>query len=50
MTAIIDRGAKIGSAARMWHWAHICGGAEIGSGRSLGQNVLVGKKRRYLGS
>jgi len=43
-TAIIDCGAKIGSATRVWHWVHICGGAEIGAGCSLGQNVFVGNK------
>ena len=43
-TAIIDRGAKIGSATRVWHWVHICGGAEIGSDCSLGQNVFVGNE------
>lgn len=43
-TAIIDEGAKIGAGSRIWHFVHICGGAEIGSGCSLGQNVFVGNK------
>ena len=30
-TAIIDKGAKIGENTKIWHWTHICSGAEIGS-------------------
>src|ERR1700752_2201289 len=41
-TAIIDNGAQIGEATRVWHWVHICGGAKIGERCSLGQNVFVG--------
>ncbi|HEY4203124.1 MAG TPA: acyltransferase [Devosiaceae bacterium] len=41
-TAIVDDGARIGEDTRVWHWVHICGGAEIGRGCSLGQNVFVG--------
>lgn len=41
-TAIVDAGATIGVATRIWHWAHVCGGARIGKGVSLGQNVFVG--------
>ena len=41
-TAIIDAGAQIGTGTRVWHWAHICGGAKIGSDCTLGQNVFVG--------
>jgi UDP-2-acetamido-3-amino-2,3-dideoxy-glucuronate N-acetyltransferase len=43
-TAIIDDGAQIGTDTRVWHWAHICGGAVIGSKCSLGQSVFVGNK------
>lgn len=43
-TAVIDEGAQIGDNSRVWHFAHICGGARIGSGVSLGQNVFVGNK------
>jgi UDP-2-acetamido-3-amino-2,3-dideoxy-glucuronate N-acetyltransferase len=43
-TAIIDDGAQIGEASRIWHWAHVCGGAKIGKVVSIGQNVFVGKK------
>ena len=43
-TAIIDEGAEIGDHSRVWHWAHVCGGAKIGTNVSLGQNVFVGNK------
>lgn len=41
-SAIIDEGAQIGAGSRVWHWAHICGGARIGDQCSFGQNVFVG--------
>ena len=41
-TAIIDDGATIGKGTAVWHWVHICGGAEIGEICSFGQNVFVG--------
>ena len=43
-TAIVDHGAQIGADSRVWHFAHVCGGAVIGAGVSLGQNVFVGNK------
>lgn len=43
-TAIVDDGAQIGEGSRIWHFAHVCGGAKIGLGVSLGQNVFVGNK------
>lgn len=43
-TAIIDDGATIGAGSRIWHFAHICGGAIIGKGVSLGQNTFVGNR------
>lgn len=43
-TAIIDQGAQIGKGSRIWHWVHVCGGAQIGQNVSLGQNVFVGNK------
>lgn len=45
-TAIIDAGAKIGKGSKVWHWVHICGGAEIGEGCVFGQNVFVGNRVR----
>lgn len=43
-TAIVDDGAVIGAGTRVWHFVHICAGAEIGQGCSFGQNVFVGNK------
>ena len=43
-TAIIDPGAQIGAGSRIWHWTHICGGANIGKDVSIGQNVFVGNQ------
>lgn len=43
-TAIVDEGARIGEESRIWHWAHVCGGARIGQRCSLGQNVFVGNR------
>lgn len=43
-TAIVDDGAQIGAGSRIWHFAHVCGGARIGAGVSLGQNCFVGNK------
>jgi len=40
-TAIVDDGATIGTGSRIWHFAHVCGGARIGENVSLGQNVFV---------
>lgn len=45
-TAIVDAGARIGERTRIWHWVHVCAGAEIGRGCSLGQNVFVGNDVR----
>ena len=45
-TAIIDPGARIGAGTRIWHWVHVCAGAEIGANCSLGQNVFVGNDVR----
>ena len=41
-TAIVDEGANIGDATRIWHWVHVCSGAAIGERCSIGQNVYVG--------
>lgn len=41
-SAVVDEGAVIGDGCRVWHFAHICGGARIGQRCSFGQNVFVG--------
>lgn len=43
-SAIVDEGAVIGAGSRVWHFVHVCAGANIGKGVSLGQNVFVGNK------
>lgn len=43
-SAIVDDGATIGAGSRVWHFAHVCGGAVIGEGCSLGQGVFVGNR------
>jgi UDP-2-acetamido-3-amino-2,3-dideoxy-glucuronate N-acetyltransferase len=43
-SAIVDDGAQIGEGSRVWHFVHVCGGAQVGRGVSLGQNVFVGNK------
>lgn len=37
----MDEGAVIGDDSRVWHFVHVCAGAVIGKGVSLGQNVFV---------
>ena len=41
-SAIVDPGAQIGEGTKIWHFAHVCGGARIGAECSLGQGVFVG--------
>lgn len=43
-SAIVDDGALIGKDSRVWHFVHVCSGAEIGQCVSLGQNVFVGNR------
>lgn len=43
-TAVIDDGATIGTGCKIWHFVHVCSGAQIGNEVSLGQNVFVGHK------
>jgi len=45
-SAIVDRGAEIGDATRVWHWVHVSAGARIGAKCSLGQGVYVGNDVR----
>lgn len=43
-SAFVDEGAQIGNGSRVWHFVHVCGGAQIGKNVSLGQNVFIGNK------
>ena len=40
-SAFVDEGAQIGDDTKVWHFCHVLGGAVIGKGCSLGQNVVV---------
>ena len=40
-SAIVDEGAQLGDGTRVWHFAHVSGGARIGRACSLGQGVFV---------
>jgi acetyltransferase-like isoleucine patch superfamily enzyme len=40
-TAEIERGARIGTNTRVWHFCHVRTGAAIGSDCTLGNNVYV---------
>lgn len=42
-TAVIDKGAIIGSGTSIWHFCHVMPEAQIGEGCTLGQNVYVDK-------
>lgn len=48
-TATIDDGAYIGKGTRVWHYSHVCKGAEIGENCNIGQNVFIAGGS-YLGS
>ncbi|MBV8124774.1 MAG: N-acetyltransferase, partial [Paucibacter sp.] len=41
-SAIVDEGAQLGEATKVWHFAHVSAGARIGARCSLGQGVYVG--------
>ena len=41
LTAVIDEPCEIGEGTRIWHFSHICAGAKIGLGCTLGQNTMV---------
>ena len=40
-TAVIDPGAVIGEGSKVWHFAHVCGGAQVGRSCVFGQNTYV---------
>jgi len=40
-TAVVDEPCEIGEGTRIWHFCHICAGAKIGAGCSLGQSTMV---------
>jgi UDP-2-acetamido-3-amino-2,3-dideoxy-glucuronate N-acetyltransferase len=40
-TAVVDRGARVGSGTKIWHFCHVMAGARVGADCVLGQNVFV---------
>lgn len=40
-SAIVDQPCVIGAGTQIWHFSHICAGAELGEGCNLGQNVMI---------
>ncbi|HUF62710.1 MAG TPA: acyltransferase [Verrucomicrobiales bacterium] len=40
-TAVIDEGAVVGAGTKIWHFAHVCAGAVIGTNCVFGQNTMV---------
>ena len=40
-SAIIDKGAIIGSGTKIWHFSHVMGKTMLGKNCNLGQNVFV---------
>jgi len=41
-SSYVDKDVVIGPGTKVWHFSHLLSGTRIGSGCSLGQNVLVG--------
>ena len=40
-TAIVEAGARLGPGCRIWHFAHLMPGCELGEGCSIGQGGFV---------
>ena len=40
-TAVIDQPCVIGAGTHIWHFTHVCAGAELGEECNLGQNVMI---------
>lgn len=43
-SSLVDKGCKIGSDTKIWHWSHVTGSAEIGSKCNIGQNCYIAGK------
>lgn len=41
-TALVEPGARVGAATRIWHWVHVMPTAVIGAWCSIGQGCFVG--------
>ncbi len=40
-SAVVDDNVEIGEGTKIWHFAHICSGAQIGHSCVFGQNTMV---------
>jgi UDP-2-acetamido-3-amino-2,3-dideoxy-glucuronate N-acetyltransferase len=40
-SAVLDEGCRIGAGSRIWHFAHLMAGCELGENCSIGQNVMI---------
>ena len=40
-SAIVDQPCVIGAGTHIWHFSHVCAGAELGEDCNLGQNVMI---------
>ena len=40
-TAVVDEGAVLHDGVKVWHFVHVCAGAQVGAGTVLGQNVFI---------
>ena len=40
-TALVDQPCVIGAGTHIWHFSHVCAGAELGEDCNLGQNVVI---------
>lgn len=41
-TAVVDKPLQLGDGTQIWHFCHVCAGAQIGQNVVLGQNSYVG--------
>lgn len=41
-TATVDRGVRLGTGTRIWHYSHVLTGSDIGRDCTVGQNVMIG--------
>ena len=41
ISAVVDKGARIGKGCKVWHFSHIMQGAVLGEGCNIGQNVVI---------
>lgn len=40
-TAVVDKGAQVGSGTRIWHFSHLMPGCKVGERCIIGQNVYI---------